>query len=200
MALVLFDLNGTLLDPAGTGDPALADALPLAVQLAMAHTLAGRFLPFADLVEAALRHQGAPDPAGTAARARRMPPFPDVPEGLERMRGAGHRLAVLTNSAAEAADEALTAAGLRDRFEAVLGTDETQAFKPAREVYEHAVRRLGRDSEETWLVASHWWDVLGAAAAGLRTGYVEREGPRPPGVTVDEAAPDLGGIATALGG
>lgn len=200
MALVLFDLNGTLLDPAATGDPVLPKALPLAVEMAMAHTLAGRFEPFADLVAAALGHHGAGDPEASVRRARRMPPFPDVAGGLDRLAAAGHRLVVLTNSAVDTAEDGLTAAGLRDRFEAVVGSDDAESYKPATGVYRGAVERLGRRGEEPWLVAAHWWDILGAAAAGLHTGYVARKGPLPPGVAADATAPDLDGIAAALAG
>lgn len=200
MALVLFDLNGTLLDPAATGDPDLPAALPLAVQLAMSHMLAGRFTPFADLLRAALAHQGASDVEASAEAARRMPPFPDVGEGLDRLRAAGHRLAVLTNSASATAEEGLAAAGLREGFEALVGSDDVQGYKPAQAVYAAALERIARPGEEAWLVAAHWWDVLGARAAGLRTGYVARQEDLPPGIAADVVAPDLGGIATALAG
>ncbi len=82
MALILFDLNGTLLDPG-----AEKDKLQAAVRLAMIHTLADDFRPFAELLEAA---------GGTVPTE--MPPFSDVPEGLDRLERAGHRRAVLTNA------------------------------------------------------------------------------------------------------
>ncbi len=73
MALVAFDLNGTLLDPAEQ-----SEKLHAAVRLAMAHTLAGDFRPFAQLLEAA----GGNVP-------ERMEPFPDVGDGLDRLAEGG---------------------------------------------------------------------------------------------------------------
>ena len=78
MATISFDLNGTLLDP---GEQ--TDVLQDAVHLAMAHTLAGDFRPFAELLEAAGGE--VPD---------ELPPFPDVVTGLDRLAAAGHRLSV----------------------------------------------------------------------------------------------------------
>ncbi len=182
MALVLLDLNGTLLDPGPLGP-----AIRRAAHLAMAHTLAGDVRPFAELVEAA---------GGEVPEA--MPPFHDVVPGLDRLRGAGHRLAVVTQSTRATSEQHLSGAGLLDRVERVVGMDEVGAAKPDRRVYEHAVRALGAaPGEAVWLVAAHDWDVIGAHGAGLRTAYVDRGGPPPvsvrPDLTVDAlTALDLG--------
>jgi len=161
VATITFDLNGTLLDP---GEQ--ADALTRAVQLAMAHTLAGEFRPFAELLEAA---------GGSVPEA--MAPFADVPAGLDRLRERGHTLAVITNSARETGERHLEAAGLRDRFGRVAGVDEAQAYKPDPRAYALV--------QSDWHVAAHWWDVLGARATGRRTVYVARQGPLPATVTAD---------------
>ena len=183
MATIAFDLNGTLLDPthlAGAldGDDALVlRALDLAITHGMTVTLSGApYRPFRDLLEAGLRaelERAGRDPgAATAAIGlmASMPPVPQAEAALATLAEAGHRLVVLTNSAAQAAEEVLRNAGLRDRFAAVHGTDEAQAFKPDPRVY-----ALLGDPSDAWLVAAHWWDVFGAGQAGLRTGWVARK-------------------------
>jgi hypothetical protein len=65
MALVLFDLNGTLLDPGPR-----KDAIQAGVRLAMIHQLGGEFRPLAELIQAA---------GGEVPDA--MPPFPTSPRG-----------------------------------------------------------------------------------------------------------------------
>ncbi len=175
MALILFDLNGTLLDP-GSGQ----GTLQAAVRLAMAHTLADDFRPFAELLEAV--GGDVPD---------EMAPFPDVPEGLDRLRNRGHRLAVLTNSARETGERHLQRAGLRDSFERVIGVDEVGAYKPARRTYAFALEQLDVAAEHAWLVAAHDWDLIGAQAAGLRTAFLARGGPRPSTIVVDREAAGL---------
>ena len=178
---VLFDLNGTLLDPAGIGDPwgepTLGEAvLQEAVRSAMADTLSGVFRPFDEHVRAAVARQAAvrgfdSDRVDAAAqRASALDPYPDAGQALATVRAAGHRVAVVTNSGREAGERALASAGLE--VEAVVGTDEVGAYKPDRRVYQHALRRLG--ATDAWLVAAHAWDVTGAKRAGLRTAWVAR--------------------------
>ena len=49
------------------------------------------------------------------------------------------------------------------------------------------------------LVAAHWWDLLGAGRAGMRTAWVARkEGVLMPGVEVDWQGADLAGAAAAI--
>ena len=199
---VLLDLNGTLLDPTplvpeGTPErerAALA-VLEAAVMQSMAVTLAGGHRPFADLLAAArlaAGHVGAlPGP---------LPPFPDLGDGLDVLRAAGRRPAVVTNSDAETARAALAAAGAAERVDAVVGSDATGAFKPSERVYRSALAILGARVEDCWMVAAHWWDLLGAAAVGLRTGLVRRSGTAAPGwwSGPDAAADDLPALAVAI--
>jgi len=186
---VLFDLNGTLVDTAVLAQPLgdtaadealVASAIEDAIQLAMVTTLTGREAAFADLVRAGLarrlrlagRDPGLADDA--LGLMGSMPAFLDAPAALERLRGIGLRLGVLTQSAAGAADAVLRFSGLRDRIELVLSAPESGAFKPDPRPYRMALERLGAAGEEVALVAAHWWDVAGAKAAGLRTGWVAR--------------------------
>ena len=186
---VLFDLNGTLVDPVVMAQPlgdTAADedlvtaAVDDAVQLAMVTTLTGAEAAFADLVRAALarRLRLAGRDAGLADDAlglmSTMPAFIDAPAALEQLRGIGLRLGVLTQSAAEAADAVQRFAGLRDRIEVVISAPESGAFKPDPRPYRMALERIGASADEVALVAAHWWDVTGAKAAGLRTGWVAR--------------------------
>jgi 2-haloacid dehalogenase len=185
---VLFDLSGTLLDagamtagwpgsPRGAGLRALDDA----VAQAMVDTINGVFRPFPDYVRAALGHlaavAGLPEELADqgATMARALPPFDDAEPTLRVLRDAGHAPSVLTNSAADAAREALQAAELLDLVDTVVGADAVKAYKPDRRVYAAGLEALGAEAAETWLVAGHWWDVVGAKRAGLRTVWVGRD-------------------------
>ena len=156
---VLFDLNGTLVDPAVMAQPlgdSAADELLVgaavddAVQLAMVTTLTGREAVFADLVRAGLARRlrlagRDPAPADDAlGLMSSMPAFIDAPAALEQLRGIGLRLGVLTQSAAGAADAVLRFAGLRDRIEVVISAPESGAFKPDPRPYRMALERIGR--------------------------------------------------------
>ena len=207
MATIAFDLNGTVLDPVHLAGPLGGDgalvlrAFDAAIEHAMTVTLsAASYRPFKDLLEAGLRRELAaagrdPDLATEAvARTATMPPYPEVPDALDLLRDAGHDLVVLTNSARDLAEQALRHDGIRDRFAAVHGTDEIGAFKPDPRVY-----GLLGDPADTWLVAAHWWDLFGAAQAGLRTGWVARkERALMPTVAPDVRGADVLAVAEAI--
>jgi 2-haloacid dehalogenase len=217
VAAVVFDLNGTLTDPAALGAPWEApelgpEVLSGAIQSAMAETLFGAYHEFREHLESALRAEVARrrlderriDEA--LARARRLPPFPDVRPALERLRASALRLAVLTNSGAAAGRQTLEAAGLDGYFEAILGVDAVRMFKPHPDTYGHALHALGSPEPATVLmVAVHAWDLAGAKHAGLQTALVRRGGePVPavfpePDLVVDSMAGLAGQLAPSAG-
>jgi len=175
---VFFDLNGTLVDPGALVQPrelALA-ALDEANVYAMLAGLGARPAVFRDLLDAALRRllaREGRDPGEAEAALKRlpsMPAYPEAAEALALLRGVGFRLAVLTQSAQEAAKAVLANAGLE--LDLVLSASP---LKPHPAAYAPA--------DGGWFVAGHWWDVAGAAATGLRTVWVGRD---------DLAYPDAG--------
>jgi 2-haloacid dehalogenase len=174
---LLFDLNGTLLDP---GDK--SDELKQAVTLATAETMTGAYRPFSSFL---------PDPPAPKL-------FPDVSSGLDALRGRYH-LAVLTNSSRDEAIQKLEATGILDQFEFVAGTDEVRAFKPDARVYALGLDHAGVDSGDTVMVAAHAWDLLGGQRAGMRTAYLARERPWPSMLDEpDYKASDLRELADTL--
>jgi 2-haloacid dehalogenase len=174
-AWALFDLNGTLLDPAGIGEGALDEAI-LAM---MALNGVGEYRPLPEILRAVLERRltagrgmmpGALEAAMAAAAA--MPAYPGADEALRALADGGVRLAVLTNSPTETAERGLEAAGIRDRFAHVVGTDQVGVFKPDGRVYRHGLAAVGAQPGEAVMVAAHWWDLLGARAAGMRVAWV----------------------------
>ena len=101
-----------------------------------------------------------------------MPAYPDVPDALAALRSGGFQLAVLTQSAVDAAETVLSNAGIREHFELVLSAPDSGAFKPEDLAYRYALEQAG--ATDAWFVAGHWWDVAGAAFAGLRTAWISR--------------------------
>jgi 2-haloacid dehalogenase len=186
---VLFDLNLTLVDPAVLAQPLgdsadaeelIAGVFDTAIAEAMAMTLTGMHSDFRALVDAALRRRlglaGRDEALADDALALlgSMPAFIEAPSALERLRGEGLQLGVVSQSATSAADQVLRFAGLRDRMDLVIGCDEVGVFKPHPRVYTYAAERAGAALDEICFVAAHWWDVMGAARAGMHTGWVGR--------------------------
>jgi 2-haloacid dehalogenase len=109
-----------------------------------------------------------------------LPLHPDVADGVRALRALGLRLVTLTNGATRVAERLLAGAGLRDEFEALLSVEDVGVWKPGRAAYEHAAAVCGTGVGEMMLVASHPWDIDGAARAGLATAWVNRDGRRFP--------------------
>ena len=105
-----------------------------------------------------------------------LPPHPEVEENLSRLRDADIRLAALTNSTQQVADEQINNSGFRDYFEQVLSADAVQRLKPALEPYRMAAESLGVEVGQVRLVAAHAWDVVGAMRAGCAAAFVARPG------------------------
>jgi 2-haloacid dehalogenase len=210
MVVIVFDLNGTLTDPGALGGAwgerdLGVSVLAVAVQSAMVDAILGASRAFSEHIEAALRDEvgrrgldpGRIDEALAAAAA--LPAYPDTARGLQALAGAGHRLAVLTNSGADAGRRTLEAIGLAERFDRILGVDAVGKFKPHPAVYRYALQELGCDAREVTFVSAHAWDLAGAAHAGMRTAFVMRDEPWAsayPHPDIDAA--DLPALAAAL--
>jgi 2-haloacid dehalogenase len=188
MAVYVFDVNETLSDLAPMGTRFAEVGLPpTAAQLWFAALLrdgigvaaAGGLVRFADAARGVLAPMLPGDPDAVQhvmAGFQNLPVHPDVPAGVRALRAAGHRLATLSNGAAQVAAGLLGRAGVRDQFEALLSVEDAGAWKPARAAYLYAADQLGVQPAEATLVAVHPWDIDGAARAGLRTAWINRTG------------------------
>jgi 2-haloacid dehalogenase len=208
----VFDVNETLLDLAGL-DPqferVFGDAgvrrlwFSQLIQSALVATVTGAYRTFGEIALAALAMTAEQagvelrdtDRDAIAGQLRRLPAHPEVPAALERLRGAGFRLAALTNSTEAVARAQLEHAGIIGSFEQVLSADTVRRLKPAPEPYLLAAERMGVPVGEVRLVAAHAWDVAGAIRAGCAAAFVAR-----PGKVLDplaEPPPDVVGADLA---
>ena len=128
----------------------------------------------------------------------RLQPFPEVPAALERLRGAGHVLAILSNGDRDMLEAAMPRVGVP--FDHVISVQEAQAFKPHWRTYARAAEIVGADRSACLLVANHAFDCIGAKAYGMRTAFIDRRS-RPFGETPhrpDLIAEDVTALAAAL--
>ncbi len=114
---------------------------------------------------------------------------PDVAQGIVALGSTSSRLVTLSNGSAEVARTLLTRAGLIGAFEALLTVEDATAWKPARAAYDYAADACGVDVQDMLLIAVHPWDIHGAARAGLRTGWLNRDAAHYPSYFT---APDSG--------
>ncbi len=188
---VVFDINETTLDLApvrAVVDDILGPEGGFTVwfqrllQLSMTVTATDNYTDFSTLAPAALHavartggRELADDawaPVGAAMAA--LDPYPDVVEGLTRLRDGGHRTIALTNSAPASVTAQLERAGLMPLFDHVLSVDAVGRFKPAAAPYLHAAEVAQVGASEMWMVACHDWDLAGANAVGMSTAFVTR--------------------------
>lgn len=219
VSVIVFDVNETLIDLTTLeplfqrlfGDAAvLREWFGQLILYSEAVTLAGHYVPFGVLAAGVLRMTGeirgvevsdeAVDELGRLIRS--MPPHPDVPEALRRLKEAGFRLVTLTNSPPAHGDGPLDRAGLGDLWERQFSVEEVRKFKPAAEVYRLVSDALGVEMDEMCLVASHAWDTLGAQAVGCAAAMVTLPGNavlRVPGLPVpDIVAPNISAVADEI--
>jgi 2-haloacid dehalogenase len=190
---VLFDAYGTLLDVHGV--TVLSDQLypghgsalstlwrEKQLQYTWLRTLAGRYADFweitGDALEYATERLGLKlDPSGKArlmAAYDSLAPFPDALPALAAVAAQGLPLAVLSNGTPRMLEVAFSAAGLSDRFTALLSVDAVGQYKTAPEAYRVAIQTFGGAPGDFVLVSSNGWDVAGAALFGFRTFWVNR--------------------------
>lgn len=92
---------------------------------------------------------------------------PGTLAAVDRLRAAGYRLAVVSNSDGRA-EEGLAAAGLLDRFEFVVDSHLVGFEKPDPRIFAAALDRMGLAPAETVYVGDIYEvDVVGARAAGM---------------------------------
>ncbi len=88
-------------------------------------------------------------------------------EALDRLRGAGLRLGVVSNSDGRV-EEALRAAGIGDRFDVILDSALVGVEKPDPAIFRAALAALGVGPDEALYVGDLYdVDVVGARAAGM---------------------------------
>ncbi len=120
------------------------------------------------------RHNLVLDDAAAAEFAfawRRLDPWPDVVAGLVRLRGR-YPLVTLSNGNIALTMEIARRSGMV--FDAILGAEAVQAFKPMPEAYLRTADLLGIAPHDLCLVAAHHSDLSAARACGLQCAYIDR--------------------------
>jgi 2-haloacid dehalogenase len=135
----------------------------------------------------------------------RLDPWPDVREGLGRLK-RDHIIAPCSNGNIALMVNMAKRAGLP--WDCILGAETARAYKPMPEAYLASCRQLGLAPSAVMMVAAHNGDLKAARAQGLATAFVARPLEHGPGQTtnlapdwscVDVAAADFGELADRLG-
>lgn len=148
---------------------------------AFALAASGGYARFAEVASATLRSTAGVPLDDDAVRSvlggfAELDPHPDVIPAVRLGHQHGLRLVALTNGTADNTTALLHRAGVLDYFEHVLSVEHVRRWKPAPQIYRHAVDTTAVPADRVALVAVHAWDIHGAHQAGLTTGWVARSG------------------------
>ena len=179
--LVLFDLDGTLIDSAA--QLALAVNLTLtdlglaAADEAVIRTWVGNGAD--KLIQRALAYCEADPELFTKARPiffqhynscllQGLAMYDGVAQSLHRLQALGYRQAVVTNKPSDFVAPILDALGISGCFALWLGGNCVPVKKPSPEPLLHACQALGVSPARTLMVGDSENDVLAAKAAGIK--------------------------------
>ena len=191
--VLLFDLDGTLVDSAGGIAAALTQ---LRTERGAGPIDAGTVRPWislgAEMLVARALGIYARDPASDLARFRAflsdLPTDPDclypgVEETLDQLARAGFAMAVITNKPEGLSRALLADVDLAGRFVTVVGGDTTPRGKPDPAPIRHGLAELGAQPEQAILIGDSAVDA--AAARALPMPFLLFEG----GYGADECDP-----------
>ncbi len=86
---------------------------------------------------------------------------------LERLKRNGVRIGLVTNNYYSFVHEVLGQAGLLGYFDAIVAADHVQNPKPDPESLEIALKALGVDPSDAWMIGDSFKDEKAAKAAGV---------------------------------
>lgn len=108
-----------------------------------------------------------------------MPPFPEVPSALKRLKSQGFKLAIVSNTDDDIiAGNVAQLGGFIDR---VITAQQAQAYKPSRWIFNYAHRELKIDRDQVvHICASPHLDLTAARDLGFRCIWIDRGTGRAP--------------------
>ena len=145
-------------------------------------TLGGRYADFWHVTEQSLIFAAKASGIDLAAEQRDvlmqtwlgLKAWPDVAPALEELKGAGIRMAFLTNLTETMLDAVVKNSALEGFFEPHLSTDRVKAFKPDPRAYQMGPDAFKLKKEEIAFAAFAGWDAAGAKWFGYPTFWVNR--------------------------
>jgi pyrophosphatase PpaX len=173
--VVLFDLDGTLVDSAAIILASFHHATEKVMrrrfpdEMILAQVGGGN-------LEKQMARLGPPDQVDELVQVYRshnnaqyasVSSFDGVVGALERLKREGRRLGVVSAKPRATIELAFGGAGLAAYFDAVVGSDETEKHKPDPEPLLLCLHRLGARVEEAAYVGDSPFDMSAARAAGL---------------------------------
>ena len=194
MALTLaFDVYGTLIDTHGLVEQLRqlvgSNARSLSetwrekqLEYTFRRGLMDDYLPFSECTRAALeyacaKHNATLTPnqkADLMALYGKLPAFSDVDAGLSALDRDEFRPYAFSNGTESAVRGLMLSSGLDRHFVDMVSVADLKTFKPNPKVYQYFLQRSGGQRENSWLISSNPFDVIGALRFGMKAVWVKR--------------------------
>jgi len=185
--LILFDLDGTLVNTLLEIADAINDTLPAiygvdVIENDLVQSWIGNGA--ANLFKLALTHCGIQKanlqaefdsswPLFQQAYAKRCgtnsPPYPGVMECLSALKKSGYRMAVLTNKESHFAEKVIDNNGMSPYFEAVIAGDTFDCKKPDPRVMSLTLEQLKLSASDVLFIGDSMIDIKTGVLAGIKT-------------------------------
>ena len=198
MAVLLFDSQGTLVDPYTIADviephvtgTRIAQAISYdwrqQVKWYVLYTTAADYkISMLQANEAAfrwaldnndvrLREKAIAD---ILSKFHQLRAYPDVPSALKSLKAQGHVNKIVANPGKPMLEAQLEHAGILTYFDEVVATfEEVGVFKPHPKTFKLGLKKAGVPWDECLWVTSHLWEAVGAHQFGFKTAWTNRLG------------------------
>jgi len=188
------DVYGTLIDPLQIGEQLTEHVGDRAQDLAelwrnkqleysFRRGLMGEYKTFPEVTREALEFAlqafdvalSADVKSALMAKYRALAAFDDVAPALSVPKTNGAQLHAFSNGLADDVAALLERAKIDHLILSTISVDDVKTFKPDPRVYAHFNDVTGSSPDETWLVSSNPFDIIGASAFGWSTAWVKRK-------------------------
>ena len=97
-----------------------------------------------------------------------MHPFPGIPELFAKIRESGRKIGICTNMTADWQMKKLAQLGLIDQCDFIVSSEEANAEKPARAIFDLCLEKAGCPASECLFIGDNpAYDIQGAMAVGM---------------------------------
>lgn len=104
----------------------------------------------------------------------KLPAFADVKEGLMKLKKAGYKLYPFSGGTKEDITALMAHNELLELFDGIISAGDVGLTKPMPEAYEYFNKATNSEKENTWLVSSNPFDIMGASEYGFKTAWIKR--------------------------
>ena len=190
--VLAFDVYGTLINTSGISDllkeiaPQKVDAMVemwrnKQLEYSFRQTAMGMYKGFSFCTQAALEytckyHQidlSVEKKSNLLQAYKRLPTFDEVKPSLDILK-TNYQLYAFSNGESETLEQLLNYNQLTSYFNAIVSVEKTGHFKPSPQVYAHFNEATNTQKENTYLVSSNPFDIIGAAYFGFKTIWIQR--------------------------